>query len=165
MANLRKDRNTVKEIREAVEKFFEIDGVKHEPFDENNVAHAVYGVNAKFGTARIFFHAYNDKLVLHMIIPLNAEETERAKVAEFLLRANYGLRVGGFDFDFNDGEVSYRISLYCGDEEFAPPTYEQINFAVIVGLMMIEKYGNALIKVMFGLAEPNDAIEAVESDN
>ena len=87
------------------------------------------------------------------------------KVAEFLLRANYGLKVGGFDFDFDDGEISYRISIYCGDEEFVPPTYEQIDFAVIIGLMMIEKYGDALVKVMFGLVEPEDAIESVEEND
>lgn len=31
--------------------------------------------------------------------------------------------------------------------------------------MMVEKYGNALVKVMFGLLEPEEAIELAESDN
>ena len=164
MADLEK-RDTINEIRTAVEKFFEHDGVKHKPFDEHNIASAIYSVDAKFGHATIFFHAYKDKLVLHMIIPINADEKERAKVAEFLLRANYGLKVGGFDFDFDDGEISYRVALYCGDDEFIPPTYEQIDFAVVVGLMMIEKYGNALVKVMFGLVEPEDAVESAEQND
>ena len=100
-----------------------------------------------------------------MMIPLSASEEERSKVGEFILRANYGLKIGGFDFDFNDGEVSYRVSMYCGDDEFVPPTYDQINFAVIIGLMMIERYGDALIKVMFGLVEPEDAIMSVEGSD
>lgn len=160
-----KGRDTLAEIREAVENFFKRDNVKHRPFDERNVASAIYSVNSKFGHVTIFFHAYKDKLVLHMMIPLNAGEPERHKVAEFLLRANYGLKVGGFDFDFDDGEISYRISIYCGEEDFTPPTYEQIDFAVIIGLLMIEKYGDALVKVMFGLVEPEDAIESVEEDD
>ena len=155
--------NTVA-IREAVENFFIRDNVKHEPFDKRNVASAIYSVDAKFKHATIFFHAYKDKLVLHFLIPLNADESERSNVAEFILRANYGLKVGGFDFDFDDGEISYRVSIYCGNDEFNPPTYEQINFAVIIGVMMIEKYGDALIKVMFGLIEPSDAIVSVEGD-
>ena len=81
-----------------------------------------------------------------------------------LHRANYGLNNGNFDFDFNDGEISYRMAIYCGVDEFAPPTYEQIDFALVVGLMMIDKYGDALIKVMFGLVEPADAIEDAETD-
>lgn len=152
-------------IREAVENFFVRDKVKHEPFDERNVASATYNVDTKFNHATIFFHAYKDKLVLHFMIPLNAGTGERAKVGEFILRTNYGLKVGGFDFDFNDGEISYRVSIYCGTDDFKPPTYEQIDFAVIIGLMMIEKYGDALVKVMFGLVEPADAIESVENDN
>ncbi|MBR0260751.1 MAG: hypothetical protein IJQ85_03045 [Selenomonadaceae bacterium] len=163
MENL-EERDTTAEIRAAVENFFERDEVKHEPFNERNVASAIYSVDAKFGHTTIFFYAYKDKLVIHMMIPLNADN-ERAKVAEFLHRANYGLNVGNFDFDFNDGEISYRIALYCGRDEFIPPTYEQIDFAVVIGLMMIEKYGNALVKVMFGLVEPEEAVAAAEEND
>jgi len=152
-------------VREAVEEYFANEGAKYNPFDENNVANATYSLNAKFGHTTIFFHAYRDMLILHFILPLKASEEERDKVGEFLLRANYGLKVGGFDFDFNDGEISYRVAIYCGSEEFAPPNYEQIDAALAIGLMMIEKYGNALVKVMFGLAEPEDAVDSAEEDD
>lgn len=158
-------RDTTQEVRAAVENFFETDNAKYSPFNERNVARAGYGIETKFGHVDVFFHAYEDKLVLHMMIPLNAAKDERAKVAEFLLRANYGLKIGCFDFDFSDGEISYRVSLYCGKENFSPPTYEQIDFAVVVGLMMIQKYGDALIKVMFGILEPEEAIAVVEADD
>ena len=163
MANF--ERDTKAEIRAAVENFFERDGIKYTPFDEGNVACAIYSVDAKFGHAKIFFHAFKDKLILHFVIPLSAGEEERAKVGEFLLRANYGLNIGCFDFDFDDGEISYRVSIFCGEDEFAPPTYEQIDYSVIIGLMMIEKYGNALTKVLFGLVEPQDAIEDAEKND
>ena len=165
MKDSEETRDTLQEIRAAIEKYFEQDKLKYIPFNERNVAKAVYSVDAKFGHADVFFHAYKDRLVIHIMIPLNADEEERAKVGEFLLRANYGLKVGCFDFDFNDGEISYRMAMYCGMDEFAPPTYEQIDFAVVVGLSMVERYGNALLKVMFGLVEPNDAIAAVEADD
>ena len=164
MAILDKEERT-QAIKEAVEEFFERDGTKHQPFDENNIARAGYSVDTKFGHATVFFHAHGDDLLIKIMLPVNADEAERANVGEFLLRANYGLMVGGFDFDFRDGEISYRIALYCGKDEFRPPTYEQINFAVIVGLMMVEKYGNALVKVMFGLLEPEEAIELAESND
>lgn len=164
MTDLNK-RDTTAEIRAAVENFFERDKIKFAPFDENDVASASYNVDTRFGHATVFFRAYKDRLVLRMIIPVSADEEARSKVGEFLLRANYGLKVGGFDFDFNDGEISYRIAIFCGIDDFAPPTYEQIDFSVIVGLMMIEKYGNALVKVMFGVLEPEDAIESVEAED
>lgn len=157
--------DTTAQIRAAVENFFARDKVKYQPFNERDVAKATYSIDARFRHVDVFFNVYKDKLIIHMILPLCAEEGERAKVAEFLLRANYGLKVGGFDFDFSDGEISYRTSIYCGADEFAPPTYEQIDFALVIGLIMIEKYGNALVKVMFGVLEPDDAIESVESDD
>ena len=91
----------------------------------------------------------------------------RAKAKHILETAQilidgYGGEVPG---DFDDGEISYRVSIYCGDDDFAPPTYEQIDFAVIIGLMMIEKYGNSLVKVMFGVLEPEDAINIAEADD
>ncbi len=165
MANDERQNNNLQAVREAVENFFEKDKLKHKPFDERNVASAIYSLDVKFGHVTVFFHAYKDRLIIHSILPLNADEEERVKVGEFLLRANYGLKVGGFDFDFDDGEISYRVSIYCGDDDFVPPTYEQIAFVVFIGMMMIERYGNALIKVMFGLVEPSDAIESVESDD
>lgn len=158
------ERDTAAEIRKAVENYFEAEGAKYTPFDERGVAHATYGVDVKFGHVEVFFHAYHDMLILHLIVPLKAGEDERANVGEFLHRANYGLKVGNFDFDFNDGEVSYRVAIYCGSDEFEPPRHEQIDAALTIGLMMIDKYGDGLVKVMFGLAEPLDAIDASESD-
>ena len=157
--------DTTAKIRAAVEDFFARDNVKYHPFDEHNVAKATYSIDTKFRHVDVFFHAYKDKLVLHMILPLSADEDERTKVAEFLLRANYGLKVGGFDFDFNDGEISYRTSIFCGSDEFVAPTYEQIDFALVIGMIMVEKYGDALVKVMFGVLEPDDAIESVEGND
>ena len=157
--------NTAEKIRETVEEYFKQEKIKYDPFNKRGVAHATYAAEAKFGHVEIFFHAYKDMLILHFIIPLKTGKEERAKVGEFILRANYGLKVGGFDFDFDDGEVSYRVALYCGADEFTPPTYEQIDAALSIGLMMVDKYGDALVKVMFGLAEPEDAISAAEGDD
>lgn len=158
------ERDTAAEVRQAVEDYFESEGAKYTPFDERGVAHATYAVEVKFGRVEVFFHAYHDMLILHLIVPLKAGKDERAKVGEFLHRANYGLKVGNFDFDFNDGEISYRVAIYCGSDEFAPPRHEQIDAALTIGLMMIDKYGDGLVKVMFGLAEPIDAIAAADED-
>ena len=148
-------RDTLAEIREAVENYFERDEIKHEPFDERNVAQAIFGVESKFGHVTIFFHAHKDRLIIKSLLPISAEEDDLVKVGEFLHRANYGLMI----------EISYRVPIFCGRKEFAPPTYEQIDFAVIISLMMVGKYGNSLIKVIFGLAEPEDAVEAAELDD
>ena len=165
MADLGKERDTTAEIRAAVENFFRDYDLKYEPFDENDVAKSSYRVNVKFGHVAVFFQAYSDQLIVQTIIPMNAGEEERVKVGEYLLRANYGLKFGGFDFDFRDGEILYRVTIFCGREEFSPPTHDQIDYAIAISLTMVEKYGDDLIKVMFGLIEPEDAIAAAEAND
>lgn len=160
-----KRRDTLAEVREAVEDFFKQDEAKYQPFNERNVASANYAVRAKLGKATAFFHAYKDKLIVKLMLPIKAEEADRAKVGEYLHRANYGLMIGNFDFDFNDGEISYRVPIYCGKEHFMPPTYEQIDFAVLIGLSMISKYGDGLLKIILGVATPEEAVDAAEADD
>ena len=36
-------------------------------------------------------------------------------MAEFLTRANYGIMIGNFEMDFNDGEVRYKGALEYAD--------------------------------------------------
>ena len=153
--------NALEQVKAAVENYFEKDNLKYEPFDENDVARTGFAVKSKFGHVDVLFHAYKSHLIIHTIIPINAED-DRAKVGEFLMRANYGLRTGCFDFDYDTGRISYRMSLFCGIEDFTPPTYEQIDYSVIIAVSMVKKYGNSLMKVIFGLAEPEDAIKEVE---
>ena len=156
---------TVKQVREAVENYFETDDLKYDPFDEDDVARTGFAVKTKFGHVDVLFHAYDSHLIIHTIIPIKAQEEDRAKVGEFLLRANYGLRNGCFDFDYDTGRISYRTALFCGIDDFTPPTYEQIDYSMLISLSMVKKYGNALMKVIFGLVEPEDAIEEVEDSD
>lgn len=155
--------DTTKLIQAAVENYFETDNLKYEPFNENNVARTSFGIKTKFGHVDILFIAYDTGLVVTTIIPLKAEDKEdRIKVGEFLLRVNDGLKTGCFDFDLNTGRISYRVSIFCGKENFALPTYEQIDYAVLISLSTVQKFGNALMKVVFGFANPLNALEEVE---
>lgn len=157
------ERDTKQEIIRAVEGFFEQKGAKYEPFDERGVARARYGVMSKIKGVSILFIASEHQLVLQSMLPVEADEESRAKVGEFLMRANYGFRVGCFDYDYRDGDISFRVSHYCGDEEFIPPTYEQIDYMLMLSLAMVSKYGDGLLKVLLGVVEPEDAIKEIES--
>ena len=150
-------------IIEAVENYFERDEIKYTPFNDRDIAKASFRIKSKLQHVDVFFSAYNDRLIIRIMIPVNGDGDERAKVGEFLMRANYGLRIGCFDYDYDDGEISFRVPIYCGTDEFTPPTYEQIDTSLMIGIMMVDKYGNALLKVIFGLLEPEEAIEEVEN--
>ena len=152
---------TTESIREAVEDYFQVEGLKWIPFDENNIARAMFGVKCKFGHVTVFCHAQDDRLLIRAIVPLEADEDSRSEVAEYLLRANYGMKCGGFDFDFRDGEISFRFTIYCGEEVDAP-THEQIDYAVNTCIFMTQRYGDGLARVVYGIESAEDAIAKIE---
>ncbi len=170
--------STVELVKAAVENYFETDGLNYEPFGEYNIAKAGFKIKTKFGSVDMLFQASERNLIIHTIIPIRASEDDGLKVCEFLMRANNGLKVceflmrannglktGCFDFDFDSGRISYRVSIFCGITEFSPPTYEQIDYAVLVSMSTVKRYGDALMKVVFGLVEPEEAINEVEDED
>jgi hypothetical protein len=52
-----------------------------------------------------------DLVLLYSICPMRAPEGRRHEISQFLTRANYGLAVGNFELDFEDGEIRYKTVL------------------------------------------------------
>ncbi len=50
-------------------------------------------------------HADQDRYVFYSVIPVTAPEGRRIAVAELLTRANYGMLIGNFELDLDDGEI------------------------------------------------------------
>jgi hypothetical protein len=48
------------------------------------------------------------QFVFYSILPTNVPAAKRAAVAEFLTRANFGLVIGNFEMNMDDGEVTSR---------------------------------------------------------
>lgn len=70
------------------------------------------------------------------------------------------MKVGAFDFDFNDGEISFRSSFYCGD---VAPTHDQIDTALNLCVAMMKRYGGGIVKVIYGFQSPKEAIQEIEN--
>lgn len=148
-------------VAEAVENYFSEENLKFSGFNERGIAKAGFGIKTKFGHADVFFIAQDHNLSVRAMVPLHADEDTRAEVAEFLLRANYGLKNGGFDFDFDDGEISFRLAIYCGKEVDAP-TQNQIEFAIYTALSAVQRYGDGLARVIYGMETAQEAIEKID---
>ncbi len=84
-----------------------------------------------------------------------------ATVGEYLHRANYGLIHGNFELDPRDGEIRYKCYVPCGTR--APET-DVVKDSVYIPAVMIEKYGDPLAAVIFGMQTPEEAIQAAEAD-
>jgi hypothetical protein len=100
-----------------------------------------------------------EQFIFYVVTPINVPEDVRPAVAEFITRANYGLRIGNFELDYADGEVRFKTSL---DFEGEHLTYNFIKHAVYPAVQTMDKYLPGLMKVAFGAETPVEAIQEIE---
>jgi len=111
-------------------------------------------------TLHIFIHDHY--VINYGIIELSVDEKNRILISEFLTRANYGLIWGNFEMDFNDGEIRYKSTLGC---DGIIPTNELIDRMVMTPAFVFKRYADGLVKVLFGLSTPKDAVEECEKNS
>lgn len=100
-----------------------------------------------------------EEFLFYAVAPVKVPEEVRMAVAEYLTRANYGLRIGNFELDYSDGEVRYKSSI---DFEGQVLTADLIRNAIYPAVHTMDRYLPGLLRVSFGGATPHEAIEEVE---
>ena len=103
----------------------------------------------------------SNAIAFYAVCPQNADESERAAIMEYITRANYGLRIGNFELDVRDGEIRYKTYLQMQSD--VPPT-KTVDRYISLSYLMLEKYGNGLLSVMFGVSTPEEAVKAAEGN-
>lgn len=102
-----------------------------------------------------------EQLLFYVMAPIKVEEPLRPAVAEFITRANYGMYIGNFEMDYNDGEVRYKSSL---DFEGVGLSDIMIRNAIYPAMQLMDKYFPGLMKVAFGGKSPAEAIQEIEGE-
>jgi hypothetical protein len=100
-----------------------------------------------------------EQFLFYVLSPVKVPEDKRLLSAEFLTLANYGLRIGNFEMDLSDGEVRYKSSLDFEDETLTP---NLIRYAIYPAVQTMDRYMPGLLKVIYGTAMPQSAIEEIE---
>jgi len=100
-----------------------------------------------------------EEFLFYAVAPVKVPEEVRMAVAEYLTRANYGLRIGNFELDYSDGEVRYKSSLDFEGHSLSP---DLIRNAIYPAVHTMDRYLPGLLRVSFGGATPHEAIEEVE---
>lgn len=102
----------------------------------------------------------NSHFAFYSVCPQSAPEEKRAAVAEFLSRANYGLLLGNFEMDYNDGEVRYRTSIIVDNNEDLSLV---INHLVYANVGIMDQYVVALVVLLNEDVTAEQAIALAES--
>jgi len=99
-----------------------------------------------------------ERLCVLSVLPVVVPEAMRLSIAEFIARANFGIVVGNFELDFQDGEVRMRTSA---DVEDTPISHTFVRNLLIANLGTADRYFPGFVKVLYSNMEPADAIAVV----
>ncbi len=140
-------------------QFLKDDGWYPQQLDEKTI-HRVYFAG-KNGELRCYAQIRVDleQFLFYVIAPVKTPEPMYAHVAEYITRANYGLRIGNFEMDYSDGEVRYKSSF---DFEGQPLTPALIKNAMYPAVHTMDLYLPGLLGVMYGNKTPAEAIHEIE---
>ena len=86
---------------------------------------------------------------------------KRTGVCELIARANYGLPVGNFSLDMNDGEVRFHIGHIFGDDHLSP---EVLGRYLRIIFCTASRYFPAFMQYIHSGLTPEDAIYLAELD-
>ena len=144
---------------EIVEEYLVEIGWKFDKDEDSDLIKS--GVSAKNASFRLIIYSLEDKDLLTVYVGQdnNVPENKRVALAEFIARANYGLNLGGFDFDMEDGELGYKIAI---DLEGGQLSTDMVGNMVGAGVATMDQYYPGLMAVLFSNATPEEAIMQIE---
>jgi len=93
------------------------------------------------------------------IVSVNIPAKRRPAAAEYITRANCGLRLGNLEMDYSDGQVTVRTSAPTKGIEPCPKFIRSLAHA---NFTLMDMYLPGLMAVGFGKASPKTAIEEAE---
>lgn len=100
----------------------------------------------------------NSRTVLFLSrMPINIPLEYRMKVCEFITRVNYGVVLGGFELDLDEGDLNYKIVAAVSRENDL--SQEAFCRLLYLGNSMLDKYAPGILSILYGR---KNAIEAYQ---
>jgi hypothetical protein len=99
------------------------------------------------------------QFVFYSLCPIAPPEDKRQAIAEFLTRANYGMTIGNFEFDFDDGEIRYKTSIDVEGDRLSLALIKRLVYA---NVMTLDEYLPGIQAVIETDISPEEAIRAIE---
>jgi len=119
------------------------------------------GFNGDHGEFNCFAQAREEQeqFAFYSVFPVKTNAKDFGAVAEFITRANFGMIIGNFEFDFSDGEIRYKTSV---DLEGVEVQASLLRNLVYANVLTMDKYFTGLMRVMYGGITPEEAIREIE---
>lgn len=87
------------------------------------------------------------EFIFFSICGVKAPENKRAAISEFLTRINFGIFLGNFEMDYEDGEVRFKTSVYFGDSQLSSQIIENL---ILRNISTMDSYIDTIAKMIYG---------------
>ncbi|MDM8526598.1 YbjN domain-containing protein [Anaerolineales bacterium HSG24] len=140
-------------------KFLDQDGWHPQPLEDKHVYSTNY--SGQNGMMRCYAQIRIDleQFMFYVLVPVKSPTDNLAQVAEYITRANFGMRIGNFELDYSDGEVRYKCSLDFEGEILSDNLIKNIIYPAV---QTTDKYLSGLLSVIYGGKTALEAITDVE---
>jgi len=101
------------------------------------------------------------QLVVYAVLSHRVSAERRYALAELITRMNFGIPIGNFELDFDDGEVRFKAGI---DVERASLTAGLVRPLVVAAIVSMDAAAPVLRALASGDMEPLDAFMAYETD-
>jgi hypothetical protein len=102
------------------------------------------------------------QVIIYSACPISAPQARRAETMEYITRANYGLAIGNFELDLDDGEIRYKTSIDLKGDRLSAALLRQL---VWDNIAVTDKYLPGLRRVIESGESAVAALAKVESDH
>ncbi|MFZ1006958.1 MAG: YbjN domain-containing protein [Candidatus Sulfotelmatobacter sp.] len=115
----------------------------------------------EFGTYRVIAKVDEDDSLFQVFgySPVRVPIGSRPAVAETVVRANYGLKVGKFEMDYDEGDLRFQAAQILPDDNLEDQTIHRLMGTTI---NVLNIYLPAILSVIYGNELPKAAISHAE---
>ena len=102
----------------------------------------------------------NHRTVLFLSrMPISIPSQYRMAVCEFITRVNYGVVLGGFELDLDEGDLNYKIVGTVGREN--EMDQEAFCRLLYLGNSMLDKYTPGILSILYGGKNAKQAYQLI----
>ena len=155
-------RNYNPEIANAVRDFLDNDDWHYSFDNENGLFRFGVTLPGKMRNLQYVVDINERDYNVYAMSPVSADQEEpetMRQMAEFVCRANYGLRDGNFELDFRDGDLRYKCYMNCNG---SMPSREMVETTIKCPATMFERYSKGILQILFNDMSAADAIDLCE---
>lgn len=141
--------------------FFTQEGIPFEAMEDHLILRIP--INGENGFWDCFVEAREEdrQCLIYSVYRERVPQYKRLAVAEFITRANYGLPMGCFEMEFDEGEVRLRTSINVESEKFSLGLLRPLFYA---NNAIMDRYFKGLTLVLNGKAIAKQAIMMIEDE-